>query len=315
MHHRPHFCITEKWNSTVLVLIFFVVVEKPIKTNDSSEIVTPKARSSDLDYIPFLERVQYVLASFNNNEFNAATTVVTSPDIEGESAVGVTTYEESIFLGMVGQHPVGLLTCSQGRDCEKTMKRGIRLFPNAEYLVAAGVCYGFRDKEDKEWKLEDVKLGDVLISNMIIDLGNFRIGQEVESRGDHITMEDRIKSIFCFDTKRAKPFEVAKDRNAKYFVGKIVSATNLVDDTDTTRKIKDAVKGKKVYGGEMEGGEMLRLQKDGIVMPNGKKKSVQVIVIKSVTDFADGKKTKEWQFIGAQAAFSYVKDQMAIQAG
>ena len=287
---------------------FFVVVEKPIKTGDSSEIVTPKARSSDLDYKPFLERVQYVLASFNKNEFNAATTVVTSPDIEGESAVGVTTYEESIFLGMVGQHPVGLLTCGQGRDCEKTMKRGIPLFPNAEYLVGAGVCYGFSDGQ--------CKLGDVLISDLIIDLGNYRIGEEVESRGDHITMKDQIKSIFCFDPKRAKPFEVAKDRNAKYFVGKIVSAPNLVDDTDTKEKFRDAVKYNKVYGGEMEGGEMLRLQKDGIEMPNSEnKKFVQVIVIKSVTDFADGNKTKEWQFIGAQAAFSYVKDQMVIQAG
>ena len=289
-----------------LLNFFFILVEKPVKSGDSSEIVTSKSRFSDLDYKPFLERVQYVLATFNENEFNAATTVITSPDVEGYSK-GITSYEKSIYLGMVGHHPVGLLTCSQGRNCEKTMKRGIRLFPNADYLVAAGVCYGFSHGQ--------CKLGDVLISDMIIDLSNYRIGEEVKSRGDHTTMKDQVKSIFCFDTKQAKPFEVAKGRNAKYFVGKIVSSHNLVDDEVTKEKFKDAVKYKKVYGGEREGGEMLRLQNDGIEMPNGEKKFVQVIVIKSVTNFADIKKTKEWQFIGAQAAFNYVKDKMAIQPG
>ena len=289
-----------------VVPLLHISDEEPLKPCDCSEIVAPKPKSRDLEYKPFLERVQYVLATFKDNEFNAATTVVTSPDIEGDSK-GVTTYEEGIFLGMVGEHPVGLLTCGQGRDCEETMKRGICLFPNAEYLVAAGMCYGFSDGE--------CRLGDVLISNMIIDLGNYRIGEKVESRGDRTTMKDQIKKIFCFNPKLAKKFEVAKGRNAKYLVGKIVSAPNLVNDADTKKKFRDAFKEeKKVYGGEMEGGEMLRLQKDGIEMPNGEKKFVQVIVIKSVTDFGEGK-TDEWQFIGSQAAFNYVKDQMAIQAG
>ena len=288
---------------------FLVLVEEPIeKSGNSSEIVTPKARISDLDYKPFLECVRYVFATFNDNEFDAATTVVTSPDIEGDSK-GITNYEEGsgIYLGMVGKHRVGLLTCSQGRDSEKTMKKGICLFPNAKYLVAVGVCYGFSSRE--------CKLGDVLISDMIIDLGNYRIGDNIESRGDHVTTKEQVKNIFCHNPKHVKPFEVAKGRNAQYFVGKIVSAPNLVDDNDMKEKFKDAVKYNKVYGGEMEGGEMLRLQKDGIVMPNGEKKFVEVIVIKSVTDFADGKKTKEWQFIGAQAAFNYVKDKMAMQPG
>ena len=55
----------------------------------------------------------------------------------------------------------------------------------------------------------------------------------------------------------------------------------------------------------MEDGELLRLQKDGIDMPDGS--NIQVIVIKAVADYANGTKNKEWQFIGAQAVFHYVK--------
>ena len=248
--------------------------------------------------------MHYILATFNKNEFNAATTVITSPE---EDLKGVTEYDNNVYLGMIKPHPVGLLTCGHGKDCEDIIKRAVPLFPNAKYLVAAGVCYAFDGK--------GCKMGDVLISNQIIDLGNYQI-EDVESSGDHTTVKDQIKGIFCFNTTRVKKFEVTEEgRNAKYFVGIIVSASNVINDSHMKEKFRYCVEHNEVYGGVMEGGVLLRLQKDGIKMPNGEKKFVQVIVIKSVTDFADGKKTKEWQFIGAQAAFNYVKDQIVIQPG
>ena len=221
---------------------------------------------------------------------------------------GVTNYDNNVYLGVIYDNPVGLLTCGHGRECEDTIKQAFPLFPNAKYLVAAGVCYAFDDK--------NCNLGDVLISNQIIDLGNYQIGDAIESLGDHTTMKDQIKSIFCSDTTRVKAFEVTEEgRNAEYFVGRIVSAPNLVDDSGMKEKFRDCVEHIQVYGGEMEGGELLQLQNNGIKMPNGDKKFVEVIVIKSVTNFANGKKTKEWQFIGVQAAFNYVKDQIVIHAG
>ena len=286
------------------MLLFSIFLEETPKKISFQKII-PKPRVSGHDYKSFLESVHYILATFNENEFNAATTIVTSPE---EDLKRVTKYDNNVYLGMIKPHPVGLLTCGHGKDCEDTIKRAVPLFPNAKYLVAAGVCCAFDDK--------DCKLGDVLISNQIIDLGNYRIGDVIQSSGDHTTMNEQIKGIFCFDTTRVKKFEVTEEgRNAKYFVGRIVSAPNLIDDSGMKMKFRYCVKYDKVYGGEMEGGELLRLQKDGIEMPNGEKKFIQVIVIKSVTDFADGKKTKEWQFIGAQTAFNYVKDQMVIQSG
>ena len=41
-------------------------------------------------------------------------------------------------------------------------------------------------------------------------------------------------------------------------------------------------------------------------MPDGRKKYIQVIVIKAVMEYAFCSKNKEWQYIGAQAAFHYV---------
>ena len=288
----------------VITTIIFIILEEIPKKN-SLEIINPKPRLIGHDYMPFLEHVQYVIATFNKNEFKAATTVITSPE---DGSEGVTNYANNVYLGMIKPHAVCLLSCSQGRDCEETIKRAVPLFPNAKYLVAAGVCYAFSDKE--------CKLGDVLISNQIVDLGNYRIGEVIESRGDHTTMKDQIKGIFCFDTARVKTFQVTEEgRNAKYFVGRIVSAPNLIDDSDMKDKFRDSVRYNKVYGGEMEGGELLRLQKNGIVMKSGEEKYLQVIIIKAVSDFADGSKTNEWQFIAAQAAFNYIKDQMATQSG
>ena len=55
-------------------------------------------------------------------------------------------------------------------------------------------------------------------------------------------------------------------------------------------------------GGEMEGGELLKLQQDG--------KVEGVIVIKGVADFADKDKAKHWQYTAAKAALHYIKVQL-----
>ena len=277
-----------------------------MKHKKCNEIKTPKQKQDDLDYGEFCKRVQYVFSIVNDDEFNAATTMIMAPDIENGSDV-ITTIGVGVYIGMMERHPVGLIRHGPGRNCAETLKEGIKNFPNAEYLVAVGVCYGF--------SRVNTELADVLISKRIIDLGPYRISENsIEIRGDHTNMRDEIYNIFCINADQVEGLQVAHDRYAKHLVGKIVSGPNLVDNADFKEKINYQVK-PKAYGGEMEGGELLRLQKDGIVMPDGSKKYIQVIVIKAVTDYADGTKNKEWQFIGAQAAFHYVKSKMDIQNG
>ena len=284
----------------------FFVDEKPLKDNECEEIKTFKPKLDNLDYREFCERVQYIFSTVNENEFNAATTMITAPDVEDGSDV-MTTIDVCVYIGMMGNHPVGLIQHEPGRECSKKLNDGIKKFSNAEYLIAVGVCYGFSRK--------DTKLADVLISNKIIDLGPYRISTDsIDIRGDQIKMSNEIYHIFCVNAGKVKGLEVAHGRYAKHLVGKIASGPNLVDNAYLKEMINDQVQ-PKAYGGEMEGGELLRLQKDGIDMADGSKKYIQVIVIKAVTDYADGIKNKEWQFIGAQAAFHYVKGKMNTQPG
>lgn len=49
----------------------------------------------------------------------------------------------------------------------------------------------------------------------------------------------------------------------------------------------------------MEGGVLLEFER--------KRKIKGVIVIKGVVDYADGKKSKEWQYTAAMAALNYTK--------
>ena len=280
--------------------------EKPLKANDCKEIKKPKPKLDEIDYEPFCKRVQYVFSTVNKNEFNAATTIISAPDIE-DGSDSLTSIDVSVYIGMMGEHPVGLIQHEAGRECAEMLTKGIKCFPNAEYLVAVGVCYGFNR--------EDTALADVIISSQIKDLGNYRISEDsIEIRGDQTNMMAEIKNIFCLAPEQVKCFEVAPNRFAKHLVGTIVSGPNLVDNADLKAMISDQVK-PKAYGGEMEGGELLRLQKRGIMMPNGSMKYVLVILIKAVTDYADGTKNKDWQFIGAQAAFDYVKEKMSLQNG
>ena len=277
-----------------------------MKDNKCKEIKTSKRKHENLDYGEFCKRVQYVFSIVNDDEFNAATTMITAPDIEDGSDV-ITTMDVGVYIGMMGRHPVGLIRHGPGRNSAEILKEGIKNFPNAEYLVAVGICYGFSHV--------NTELADVLISENIIDLGPYSIyNDSIEICGDDTNMKDKIYIIFCTNAGRVKGLKVAHDRYAKHFVGTIASGPNLVDNADFKEKINFQVE-PMAYGGEMEGGELLRLQKGGIVMPDGSKKYIQVIVIKAVTDYADGTKNKEWQFIGAQAAFHYVKNQMDLQKG
>ena len=63
----------------------------------------------------------------------------------------------------------------------------------------------------------------------------------------------------------------------------------------------------EVIGGDMEGGELLRLQL--------KRKIEGVIVIKGVAGYADGCSTEDWQFTAALAAMKYTSFKLHYYEG
>ncbi len=264
--------------------------ETPLENLQCKDIQVSKPRISGIDYQSFLDRVEYVISVVNKNEYNAATTFISSPDIE-EEKTQLTNYESTVYLGMMKHHPVGLIQHGPGRKAAETLQKGLKFFPNVKYVVATGVCYGF-DKNE-------VKYGDVLISKQIEDLGPVRISKNtIESRGP----TKDIESVFCTNIGM-EGLPVSSNRKAKHFAGKIVSASILIDDLDLKNKIANSLTG-KLLGGEMEGGELLQLQEKGVTVRDGSTRKIEVIIIKAVVDYADGKKNKVWQFMAAQAAFN-----------
>ena len=286
-------------------------IEQPLKSNENDEIKAPKQMVDGINakYDNFYLRVKYVFSIANDNEFNAATSLVEAPDIEGDNGrEKLTNISEGLYIGMVAKHPVGLILHDTGRNSQDLLIKGLQWFPNAKFVVAVGICYGCNKAKPQ--------LGDVIISDRIIDLGSYKVTPDrLIKKGIDFPITNDLKSIFCRFPNRETHFQVSTSRSAKHIVGAIVSGTVLVDDPVMKKKIEEEVR-QEACGGEMEGGELVRLQRHGITMPNGgQKRDIQVIVIKAVSDFADGTKNDDWQFIGAQAAFHYVTIKMKEQSG
>ena len=288
-------------------------IEQPLKANENDEIKAPKQKVDGInaEYDNFYQRVKYVFSIANDNEFNAATSLVEAPDIEGDNGrEKLTNISEGLYIGMVANHPVGLILHDTGRDSQDLLIKGLQWFPKAKFVVAVGICYGFESNKEKP------QLGDVIISDRIIDLGSYKVTPEkLIKRGIDLPITNELKSIFCRRPNQETHFQVATSRSAKHIVGAIVSGTLLVNDPGMKKKIEEEVR-QEACGGEMEGGELLRLQLHGITIPKEDlKRDIQVIVIKAVSDFADGSKNDDWQFIGAQAAIHYVTIKMKEQSG
>lgn len=107
-----------------------------------------------------------------------------------------------------------------------------------------------------------------------------------------------LYGLFCQDCDNE--YKVTSSRESKVFSGDIVSYSSLMDNKvmrDKFHKIQPTA-----IGGEMEGGELLEFER--------KRKIKGVIVIKGVVDYADGNKSKEWQFTAAMAALNYTKTKL-----
>lgn len=276
-------------------------VERPIfDAEEELRLViehAPKVKKEGTNYDDFCKKVKFILCTVNPHEFAAATTYITAPDNgpnEKNTAIKIL---PCTWIGTFAKQLVGLIQTPAGDECKKAIHEAINVFCNAEYIVAVGVCYAFPNQ-----KLE---FADVIISSDIYAYGPYRLNQgsekqsgTVEPRGPRTFMGDTLRDTFCTNPTHVSKFVVSnKPRCAKFKVGSVISCNNLFGDSTIRDQVHQAhLSG---IGGEMEGGELLRLQRDN--------SRVTVIIIKAVADFADGNKDKRWQFTGAMAAFHYLE--------
>ncbi len=244
----------------------------------------------------YQNEVEVILHTLNDNEYNAATTYLRAPDIEGGSFKKATVFPcTGIVLGTFAEKKVALVQTEQGSKIRGDIERAIKMFPNAISILGIGVCYAMDDQK--------YKLGDVLISNKINDLENFkyRADGEIEDRGQAINIIDPLLKIFCKNTNNPDRLLVASERYFKAFPGTFVCSPQLINNLEVREKIKRAVP--TAIGGEMEGGELMKFI--------GKGNIKGIIIIKGVADYGNGGKSKEWQFMAAMAALKYAESKLS----
>lgn len=238
----------------------------------------------------FSQKVEVILQTVNENEFQAATTFLKSPNDLFKKAV--TFPMNCMVLGMFAKKKTALIQTGVGDKAGKFIEKALTEFPKTVYVIGVGVCFAFKSKEN-------CILGDVIVSEKICTLANSAIGGKVEDRGETIEVVEDLQAIFCRTLNQHQEFIVCKEgRVSKVHSGTITSFPHVVKDATFRDKLLEAVP--VAIGGEMEGGQLLKVKKE-------KSEIKGVIAIKGVVDFADKDKSKGWQFISARAALHYIE--------
>ena len=142
----------------------------------------------------YCKSIEYVIWTANEYEYYIAITYLKAPNIECNEndpgrAVRISS-EGRVFVGTIGAHSVGLIkTENKGNASQHEVFKHLQLFPNAKYIISAGVCYGFPQ--------EKVELGDVIVSDKIIYHNNLRINKQSRPPSGITAVSTDIRSVFC----------------------------------------------------------------------------------------------------------------------
>ena len=203
----------------------------------------------------------------------------------------------NIPVGMFAGYKAAIVWTEQGSSCEHDLRKVLELFPNTQAILGVGVAGGMDRKK--------VSFCDVLVASQIIDYGARPRVQEgqIVRRGQILDTKQTLMGIFKGRTQWNFSC-TTKDRKSKAVIGPIASGPFLLDDPD----MKEGIKKEGAIGVEMEGWVLYtHILKEF--------SRLQVIIVKAVSDYADGKKDKKWQLTAAMAAASYVRCQLEDNPG
>ncbi|GAB1542174.1 hypothetical protein NUACC21_48480 [Scytonema sp. NUACC21] len=207
---------------------------------------------------------------------------------------------ETYYLGKFGAFAAVVTKCRMGSIGEGSVilatEQAQRLWqPKAVIMV--GIAFG------KDAKTQ--KIADVLVAAKIISYEQQRIGEEIMYRGS-IPPSNTIL-LNRFENSQNWKFLRPDGSYSKVIIGSILSGEKLVDNPDFKAKLfqtfPDAI------GGEMEGA--------GLCAASGRVGTAWILV-KSICDWADGKKNGKHQALASAAAASlvnYVLSQSTVLNG
>ena len=203
------------------------------------------------------------------------------------------------YVGKWGEIPAALVQQrNQGVNCSKELTdSSIKLFKNLKAIIALGVCATMG------------RLGDVIISSRIDACDLIKVaGDKLINRGNkyspghniHTFLLDRIE---LWEYTCTKPG--TEEYSAKAMSKPMLSGTPFIASGEFRDKLIIDVS-PEAMGIEMEGIGVI----NGIKMAK-KQGTIEFIIVKAGSDYADGSKNKEWKPVAAMAAADFVYKQLS----
>ena len=258
-----------------------------------------------------LEKVTLLLLTVNNNETLAVRSYMEPLDgheniykfSKRVQCAGNINYHAIYYIGKFGACPAAITVIPPGLHARggaiNVPLIAHEAFPNLGGIIALGVACGMKEK---------VKMCDVLVSTQIVDYSRGRVeSNQISSRGEKIDASPYFTQLFSElvqwpngDAIKKRLAE-SKMPNPEIKPGVILSGPYVIDDEEFQKMLVSNF-AKRAIGIEMEGAYLFAAAQQ---LPT------QVIVVKAVCDFGDGKKDKSFQPTAALLAADFVHKQLS----
>ncbi|MUH00835.1 hypothetical protein F7734_54625 [Scytonema sp. UIC 10036] len=247
----------------------------------------------------YQEKIEVVIITATDVELKAVTRYL-KPFPPRKRVLLLYSGAETYYLGKFGAFPTVVTKCRMGAIGEGSVilatEQAQRLW-HPKAVIMVGIAFG-KDVTKQ-------KIADVLVASKIISYEQQSIGEEITHRGS-IPPSNTIL-LNRFENSQNWKFLRPDGSYSQVISGSILSGEKLVDNPEFKAKLfqtfPDAI------GGEMEGA--------GLCAASGRMGTAWILV-KSICDWADGKKDDKHQALAAAAAASlvhYVLSQSTVLNG
>ena len=256
-----------------------------------------------------LEKIAVLLVTVNNNE-TLATGSYLKP-LDGHENIykfskrddfnqlhEVATY----YIGKYGACPAAIRVIPPGSQvlggASSVPRMALGCFPHLGAIIGVGVACGVEKK---------VKMCDVLVSSKVVNYDQARIKRgEYTSRGQAIDASEYLRSLLTEIVKWPndsfrKRLQESKMDIPKVKSGVVLSGPYLIDDAEMKQLLIEDF-AREAIGVEMEGAYLF-----AAAQPT----STNVILVKAVCDYGDGRKDKAYQPTAALMAADWVHTQLS----
>ena len=207
------------------------------------------------------------------------------------------------YIGKYGACPAAIRVIPPGSQvlggASSVPRMALGCFPHLGAIIGVGVACGVEKK---------VKMCDVLVSSKVVNYDQGRIQHgEFTSRGQAIDASEYLRTLFTESGVKwpkdsfRKRLKESKMDIPKVKSGVVLSGPYLIDDSVMKQLlIKDFAQ--EAIGVEMEGAYLFAASRPA---------STDVILVKAVCDYGDGRKDKSYQPTAALMAADWVHTQLS----